>query len=288
MTIARIAVRLAGRTPAGALALLGMLACGGTALAATKVDVMAMVSDEAVRNGRVPPALALAVAKVESDFDDRLVSSAGARGVMQIMPATALDEFGVPRERLLEPRTNIMLGIAYLERLYNQYGRDWELALSHYNGGNLHSRDGRFVAHEYTRGYVATVMRWQQTYQHEGIVVAFDSRRDPPRVPVAARHGEQRLPVAERSWTVLAEPAWHEIRRTVLADAEPSFSEAFTRSIGELGSRFRARLGTSPEMREESTGDQPRVSIEARPHRSATPAGSGRFNHQPYSDQNFL
>lgn len=96
-----------------------------------------MVVEEAHRNGTVPPSLALAVAKVESGFDEGAESSFGARGVMQIMPKTAKDEFQVSADRLWDPRLNIQVGIAYLEQLYHQYGQRWNLALSHYNGGTL-------------------------------------------------------------------------------------------------------------------------------------------------------
>jgi len=148
-----------------ALALFCLLAFGSGAAAADKAEVMRMVSDAATRNGQVPVGVALAVARVESNFDGQAISPAGARGVMQIMPATAMDEFGVPGEQLLDPQLNVKLGIAYLERLYNRYGHDWELALSHYGGGNLRSSGGRFVAHSYTRRYVAEVIRYSRSYQ---------------------------------------------------------------------------------------------------------------------------
>lgn len=122
---------------------------------------------EARRNGVVPPALALAVARVESNFRTDALSPAGARGVMQIMPATALGEFGVPAARLWDGETNIRLGIAFLERLYRQYGNDWQLALSHYNGGTLKRVGRKHVPHSYTAGYVADVHRWWRQYQHD-------------------------------------------------------------------------------------------------------------------------
>ncbi|MBF0324499.1 transglycosylase SLT domain-containing protein [Magnetospirillum moscoviense] len=126
---------------------------------------MQMVSDEAVRNRRVPVSIALAVAKVESNFSAGAVSAAGARGVMQITPRTAMGEFGVAPESLMNPLHNVRVGIAYLERLFDRYGQDWELALSHYNGGNLRSADGRFVIHAFTRGYVDRVISWARSYR---------------------------------------------------------------------------------------------------------------------------
>ena len=146
------------------------LAITAPADAATRTEVKRMLIEEA-RNSVVPPALALAVAKVESDFQDRVRSHKGARGVMQIMPATARGEFGVNADELWDPRLNVQLGIDYLERLHAQYGGRWELALSHYNGGTLKGGKGADAKpHGYTRKYVADVMRWWQRYQDQAEV----------------------------------------------------------------------------------------------------------------------
>lgn len=147
----------------------------GNVEAATRTEVKRMVLEEAQRNGTVPPSLALAVAKVESGFDERALSSVGARGVMQIMPQTASDEFDVAADRLWDPRLNIQLGIAYLERLYHQYGGRWNLALSHYNGGTLKGK-GRYAApHSYTRRYVSSVLGWSRRFERDATAVAIAS-----------------------------------------------------------------------------------------------------------------
>jgi soluble lytic murein transglycosylase-like protein len=129
------------------------------------LDVQRMVIEEAM-NSRVPPALALAVARVESNFQPAAQSPVGARGVMQIMPKTARDVFGVHESQLWNARLNIRLGIDFLEQLYDQYGKRWDLALSHYNGGTLAGGSGATaVPHTYTRKYVADVQRWQRYYE---------------------------------------------------------------------------------------------------------------------------
>ena len=51
-------------------------------------DIKKIIVQEAL-NSSVPPSLALAIAKIESDFNPNALSSAGARGIMQIMPRTA-------------------------------------------------------------------------------------------------------------------------------------------------------------------------------------------------------
>ena len=154
----------------GALIGASAIACSTSSFAVSRTEVKQIVIEEAQRS-TVPPALALAVAKVESDFQERVRSHKGARGVMQIMPATAQGEFGVDADELWDPRLNIQLGIDFLERLYAQYGGDWELALSHYNGGTLKGGKGSYAKpHSYTRKYVANVMRWWQRYQNQAEV----------------------------------------------------------------------------------------------------------------------
>lgn len=148
------------------------LSFSGSAGAATRAEVKRMVVEEAA-NSRVPAALALAVAKIESDFNDRALSSAGARGVMQIMPKTASGVFGVRKDELWDARLNIQLGLDYLEQLYMQYGKRWDLALSHYNGGTLKGGKGaKARPHSYTRKYVANVLRWEDRFEGQTTAVA--------------------------------------------------------------------------------------------------------------------
>jgi hypothetical protein len=162
-------VTVARRIRAIALGIAAFLLASGVPLpAGASLDVQQMVVEEAMQS-RVPPSLALAVARVESNFQPMAQSSAGARGVMQIMPKTARDVFGVGQEQLWNARLNIRLGIAFLEQLYDQYGQRWDLALSHYNGGTLAGGAGRAATpHTYTRKYVADVLHWQRVYMGRG------------------------------------------------------------------------------------------------------------------------
>jgi soluble lytic murein transglycosylase-like protein len=147
------------------LGLAAVLAAPSAASVPSTLDVQRMVVEEAMTS-RVPPALALAVARVESNFQPEAQSPVGARGVMQLMPKTARDVFGVPESQLFNARLNIRLGIDFLEQLYDQYGRRWDLALSHYNGGTLAGGSGASaVPHDFTRKYVADVLRWQRYYE---------------------------------------------------------------------------------------------------------------------------
>lgn len=81
---------------------------------------------------RVSPALALAVISVESAGRADAVSSAGAQGLMQLIPATA-DRFGV--EDAMRPAENIQGGVAYLDWLMGTFDNDPILVLAGYNAG---------------------------------------------------------------------------------------------------------------------------------------------------------
>lgn len=119
------------------------------------------------RRMKFPPALALAVAKVESDFVSTVESNKGARGVMQIMPQTAIEEYAIEPELLWRPRINIRLGIHFLKRLMVQYRGRTDLALSYYNGGSKVGRLPYARVLPYTRAYVNKVRFWQRRFQIE-------------------------------------------------------------------------------------------------------------------------
>jgi hypothetical protein len=131
-------------------------------------DIQQRVIAEA-RRQNMPPSLALAIAKVESNFDHQALSHAGAKGVMQIMPRTAEQVFGVPRSRLFEPDVNIQLGVKFIKKLLKRYDGRLDIALSHYNGGSgVKSRHGEFRVMPTTRGYVDKVLATQQDFlQHD-------------------------------------------------------------------------------------------------------------------------
>ncbi len=133
-------------------------------------DIRQMVVEEAVRSG-VPVSLALAVAKVESNYKPRALSSAGARGVMQIMPKTGKDLYGVEPDELWDPRLNIRIGVDFLRSLKERYGR-WDLALSHYNGGSAVGTPPNARVIPATQGYVDSVLAWQRRFERQETVVA--------------------------------------------------------------------------------------------------------------------
>jgi len=81
-----------------------------------------------------------ALSRQESQFDTYAMSGVGARGLMQLMPATAREQAGKlglawDPARLHEPSYNVMLGAAFFDRLLTYYGGNYVLAVAAYNAG---------------------------------------------------------------------------------------------------------------------------------------------------------
>lgn len=115
-----------------------------------------LVSEAAVRFG-IPETWIRSVMRVESAFDPRALSSAGAMGLMQVMPQTYAElrvRYGLGADPYL-PRDNIMAGAAYLREMYDRFGAGGFLAA--YNAGPARYEQflaGRALPQE-TRLYVA-------------------------------------------------------------------------------------------------------------------------------------
>ncbi|MBP6008366.1 MAG: lytic transglycosylase domain-containing protein [Rhodoferax sp.] len=87
---------------------------------------------EASSTYRIPTELIHAVISVESNYNPNAVSPKGARGLMQLMPATA-KRFG--SNSATDPRQNILTGSRYLRWLLDFFEEDVELAIAAYNAG---------------------------------------------------------------------------------------------------------------------------------------------------------
>jgi len=152
--------------------------------------VQALVEQEARALG-FPVALALAVAHAESNFDPRAESRKGARGVMQIMPATARGEYAIDAGHLWDPRINIRLGLHFLGRLVASYGGRTDRALAHYNGGPAASAVPLSRTYPETRDYVRRVLWLESRYrQGSGGRAAWTHQTHGPRLsaPGSARN----------------------------------------------------------------------------------------------------
>jgi hypothetical protein len=104
----------------------------------------------------LPQELIKAVIKAESDFQTRAVSSAGAQGLMQLMPSTAR-ELGVKNP--FDIRENIEGGARYLKKMLDIFSGNLEQALAAYNAGPqaVKNHQGKIPFHE-TRLYVKRVI----------------------------------------------------------------------------------------------------------------------------------
>jgi soluble lytic murein transglycosylase-like protein len=103
------------------------------------IDYGDLIRGHAERN-RLPLHLVLGMIRQESAFDVGAQSWAGARGLMQVMPATGREvakKLGVPwsTARLGDPDYNVRLGTTYFRQVLSMFGGDVELALAGYNGG---------------------------------------------------------------------------------------------------------------------------------------------------------
>lgn len=114
--------------------------------------------ERAARSAALRPELVRAVIVVESAFNPRAVSKRGARGLMQLEPATAR-RYGV--SNAFDPEQNITAGARYLKDLMVRFGNDLELTLAAYNAGEeAVERYGRSIPpFAETRHYVPSVMR---------------------------------------------------------------------------------------------------------------------------------
>ncbi|MDX9731274.1 MAG: lytic transglycosylase domain-containing protein, partial [Bdellovibrionales bacterium] len=118
------------------------------------------------------PLLVTALIRQESAFNVQARSRVGARGLMQLMPATARMLAPVRTNRLFDPSTNISLGTKYLRKRLAQYNGDVELTLAAYNAGFSRVDEWRrryptenrilfldLIPFRETRNYVSSILR---------------------------------------------------------------------------------------------------------------------------------
>lgn len=123
--------------------------------------------DEHIRQAatfyQIPEQLVRAVIKVESDYDPRAVSYAGARGLMQLMPETA-ERLGV--KDINDPRENIFGGVRYLRLLANMFNGDLDFTVAAYNAGeNAVIQHKGIPPYAQTRDYVVKVTKFYRRYR---------------------------------------------------------------------------------------------------------------------------
>lgn len=130
----------------------------------------------AARVHRVDPLLLHAVIKQESGYRQRAVSPAGARGLMQVMPATGRSLGVADPQSLFDADVNIAAGAKLLSSLWQRFDGDVDLVLAAYNAGEgAVMKYGRAVPpYRETRDYVAKVKaNYRSLASESGIVVQF-------------------------------------------------------------------------------------------------------------------
>jgi hypothetical protein len=114
------------------------------------------IIDKVAKEQGVDASLVKAVIQVESGFEPRARSSAGAVGLMQVMPQTA-KQYGVTGRRLYDPRSNVEAGIKHLKSLMDHL--PLHLALAAYNAGEgAVQRFQGVPPYPETQKYVSTIL----------------------------------------------------------------------------------------------------------------------------------
>ena len=121
----------------------------------------------------VPASFIATVIYAESRFNPNAVSGAGARGLMQIMPATgggiakSLGETGYSPDKLMDPETSIRYGTYYYRELIDRHQGNIDKALMAYNGGEgaVQSYERRGVLPRETEGYLRKIKGTWDMYE---------------------------------------------------------------------------------------------------------------------------
>lgn len=115
------------------------------------------------REHELNPDLLAALARAESNYDAGAVSSKGARGLLQLMPATA-ERFGVSPRELHDPARNVLAAARYLTWLRRRFEDDLPRVLAGYNAG-----EGAVDAHDGVPPYRETVTFIGRVYGFLGL-----------------------------------------------------------------------------------------------------------------------
>lgn len=129
---------------------------------ANRLAKYAPLIQEAAAKHNVPVELICGVILQESGGNHRARSHAGAKGLMQLMPATAR-RFGV--KNAYDPKQNIEGGTKYLRWLLDRFNGDIELVLAGYNAGegNVEKYGNKIPPFRETQNYVPAVLGYTQT-----------------------------------------------------------------------------------------------------------------------------
>ncbi|MSP63450.1 MAG: DUF4124 domain-containing protein [Myxococcales bacterium] len=115
----------------------------------------------------IPDALIRAVIKSESDYDPRVVSCAGAKGLMQIMPYEEVDQ---KIDHVFDPRQNILAGTRLLRVNANRFKGDLVRTIASYHAGvGAVTKYGGIPPYQTTQDYVRSVIKHYERYKQRGL-----------------------------------------------------------------------------------------------------------------------
>jgi hypothetical protein len=116
--------------------------------------------DAAAKRSNIDASFVSALIRAESNFEARAVSRKGARGLMQLMPATARR---LSVRRPFDPAANVDGGVRYLRELVDRFGNQPELVLAAYNAGEQAVETyGGVPPYRETVAYVKRILGWWQ------------------------------------------------------------------------------------------------------------------------------
>ena len=116
--------------------------------------------DEEARRANVDASMVSALIRAESNYQPKAVSRKGARGLMQLMPATALR---LEVKKPFDPASNVRGGVRYLRELMDRFGHHPELVLAAYNAGEgAVETYGGVPPYRETVAYVNRILGWWQ------------------------------------------------------------------------------------------------------------------------------
>lgn len=148
-----------------ALLFLAVASCLFSASAADLRKLYDPVIKKAAGKYRIDPALVHVIIRAESNYEVFAISEKGAMGLMQLMPATAL-QYGV--KNVFDPAQNIEGGVRYLQDLIRLYNGQTRLVLAAYNAGQEAVRKYKGIPpYPETKTYIGGIM---QSYKKPSVL----------------------------------------------------------------------------------------------------------------------
>ena len=195
------------------------------------------------------PRLMKALIAYESTYNNRAVSPVSATGLTQVMPATAMGEYGLSRANLYHPETSVRAGSRYLGKMYKQFGR-LDLALAAYNAGpgRVKKAGNRVPNIRETQVYVRNVMSLYAAFKEKDPspqcrVAATAAENKPAALQAVANNQSVALPTA--STINSRKQTKQQVQQVVNKPAQATNTRSSTSGLRASGSSFRSDTSSS-------------------------------------------